>query len=167
MWYRLAVALFLLAQALFAQTPESPTAEKEVQARAAEASQLTTNEVTALLEKYLATKRVVAPKVPDGTPLSIDIVLEDKQPVTPPTPPPQPAPPSPPPVGPLPFMPKPPSLEDYREAMETFRITVEQQHDRGEISRATYATAIAEYKRRIELYRLTLKSLQNVKESPR
>jgi len=79
------------------------------------------------------------------------------QPNNPPPKPVPPPPPSPPP-GPAPFL-KRPSLEKYREGLEVFRRTLEDKADQNAVSKQDYATALAEYRRRIALYRDATKLL--------
>ena len=57
-------------------------------------------------------------------------------------------------------MPKPPSLEIYRKAVERFRLEVEKKLEADELPEGTYDKAIREYKRRIDLYKEANKVLK-------
>ena len=127
------------------------------QSRSSSNGEMTANQYTANLERLLKGKGVRILPAPDGPLPDIDVSIDGKKPITPPPPPPPPPPVPQPPPGPAPFMPDPPGLEDYREAIEVQRKQIERQRETGKINFDTYQNGITEYKRRIDLYKQATK----------
>jgi outer membrane biosynthesis protein TonB len=162
MRWQFLVGSLLIAAALSGQTSDSQ--QNASAATVATPSLGTTNEVTVVLEQFLKKKGLDPPPAVAGPLPNIDVTINGKKPVTPPTPPPPPPPPPTPPIGPEPYKIKPPQLESYREAMEVLRREIEKERVSENITADEYDNGIAEYRRRIELYRQAHKIVATKKE---
>jgi len=114
-------------------------------------------DATAWLERELKSRGLNLPgQILDPGDLDDDISVPGL-PATPPTPP-EPEPEPAPPIGPSPFM-RRPQLEQFREALEKFRLKVEDERERRNVPMGTYKGMIGEYNRRVDLYREATKLL--------